>query len=137
MVLQTIILTSFRQAPLSRQNFPLKKVLKTLRQKDSQPVFHFHFVLVFLPFLQSTIVCCRRGKVSLLVILYLYLFICIYYLIFVFIFCAFFACCKSLLCSMFNEQTCSRFTRLLFFVTMPEIAFMPIYIDFEHRRQYL
>ena len=39
--------------------------------------------------------------------------------------------CKSLLCSMFNEQTCSRFTRLSF-VTMPEIAFMPIYIDFEH-----
>ena len=35
---------------------------------------------------------------------------------------------------MFNEQTCSRFTRLLllFVVTMPKIAFMPIYKDFEH-----
>ena len=44
--------------------------------------------------------------------------------------------CKSLLCSMFNEQPCTRFTRLLllllFVVTMPKIAFMPIYIDFEH-----
>ena len=44
--------------------------------------------------------------------------------------------CKSLLCSMFNEQTCTRFTRLLF-VTMPKIAFMPIYIDFEHWCQYI
>ena len=29
--------------------------------------------------------------------------------------------CKSLLCSMFNEQTCTRFTWLLF-VTMPKIS---------------
>ena len=45
--------------------------------------------------------------------------------------------CKSLLCSMFNEQTCTRFTRLLLFVTMPKIAFMPIYIDFEHWCHYI
>ena len=36
---------------------------------------------------------------------------------------------------MFNEQTCTRFTRLV--VTMPKIAFMPIYIDFEHWCQYI
>ena len=32
--------------------------------------------------------------------------------------------CKSLLCSMFNKQTCSRFTRLV--VTMPKLSLKPL-----------
>ena len=34
--------------------------------------------------------------------------------------------CKSLLCSMFNEQTCTRFTRLLV-VSMPKISLKTLY----------
>ena len=37
--------------------------------------------------------------------------------------------CKSQLCSLFHERTCSRFTRLLFvrlFVTVPEIPYKPL-----------
>jgi len=37
--------------------------------------------------------------------------------------------CKSLLCSLFYEQTCSRFTRLSFVVTMPKI---PLYGVLDH-----
>ena len=35
--------------------------------------------------------------------------------------------CKSLFCSMFNEQTCSRFMWLLLFVTMPKISLKTLY----------
>ena len=47
------------------------------------------------------------------------------------IFFSFCQYCKSLLCSMFNEQTCSRFTRLFvrLFVTTPRISHNNIFLN--------